>query len=195
VVVVARSLLIVLALASCAKKKPEAPAAAAAPALAAHCEPVALDVLHAEKLNIDGKLDELEWHKTPNTGALAAVTPKEIVAHTEVRALYDDKALYIGWYAADEDIGKTDVLTAELNGKIFETRPSSPHVDSDGTLDDPSDDDEEWTAELVVPWSELGLSAPPKELNADFRRDDQPKGSHLRHQRWAGPCGGVLRLK
>jgi hypothetical protein len=195
VVVVVRRLLFILALASCAKK-PEAPAAAAPPpAPAAHCEPVALDVLHADKLNIDGKLDELEWHKTPNTGALSAVTPKEIVTHTEVRALYDDKALYLGWYAADEDIGKADVLTAELNGKTFETRPSSPHVDSDGTFDNPSDDDEEWTAELVVPWSELGLSAPPKELKADFRRDDQPKNSHLRHQRWAGPCGGVLRFK
>jgi hypothetical protein len=190
-----RSLLVVVALASCAKKQPEVPAAAAPPSPSVHCEPVALDVLRAGKLNIDGKLDELEWHQTPNTGALRAVTPKEVVTHTEVRALYDDTALYIGWYAADEDIGKTDVLIAELNGKTFEVRPSSPHVDSDGTLDDPSDDDEEWTAELVVPWSELGLTAPPKELTADFRRDDQPKGSHLRHQRWSGRCGGVLRLK
>jgi hypothetical protein len=185
-----RALAVGLLAVSCAKKP-------------APCAGLTLEATHAATPpTLDGKLEEELWHKTPDTGALreASAGPL-VVTHTEVRVLWDDKALYIGWYAADEDIGSSDVLEAELNGKRFEVRPTTHtptvEVDSDGSLDNPLDDDEEWTAELVVPWSALGLAAPPETLAADFRRVDQPKHSQPRHQRWNAQCPGpgTLHLK
>jgi hypothetical protein len=187
---------VALLLCACTKKKEPEPAPETA------CAVETLDATRlTAPLTLDGKFDEEIWHRTPVSKPFKAVTPKEIVTHTEVRALWDEKALYVGWYAADEDIGSKDVLVTLVNGKRFELTPSthtaSAVVDSDGSLDDPNDDDEEWLAEQVITWKELGLSAPPKELPIDFLRDDQPKNSHLRHQRWNAQCPGpgVVRFK
>jgi hypothetical protein len=183
-----------LALVCACAKKPEPP----------KCAPRVLEVARAaERPTLDGKIEEEMWHRTPNTGALSeASNGKLIVTHTEIRALWDDAGLYVAWYAADEDIGSKDLLVAVLNGRRFELGPSTHTattvVDSDGTLDDPRDDDEEWTAEQVISWKELGFDAAPAELTADFLRDDQPKGSIVRHQRWNAQCPGapgLLRLK
>jgi hypothetical protein len=59
-------------------------------------------------INIDGKLDEAAWTKTPTVGSFVLNRDGSAVSNkTEARILYDDKFLYISFRSADENIFST----------------------------------------------------------------------------------------
>ena len=138
--------------------------------------------------HLDGKLDEAVWRKAPSSGPF---TGKGIVAHTELRAAWDLDGLYLALYAADEDVGKEDQIRVRVEEVETVVTPTSAGVDTDGTIDDSSDDDEEWTAELKFPWKSLHLPEPPAEVKVAVERSDRPKGAELHTMSWAG----TLRLR
>lgn len=53
-------------------------------------------------------------------------------------------------------------------------------VDADGTLDDPNDRDEEWVAELAVPFASLGLEPSDAPLDVRIVRHDAGGGTRAR---------------
>ena len=192
--------------ASCGAHPPSAPAPS--------CAAKALTATRAARAPTpDGKLDEPDWVRAGSTGAFVDATGAgALVAHTEARVLWDDAGLYLALYAADEDIGDDDHLDVTLagaDGGVFtwELPPNGKvrcrlgkgacgpmagvtgAADSDGTLNDSSDDDEEWTAEVAIPWAALGASAPPARLAINFGRTDRPKGHPQRRLAWSLPCG------
>jgi Carbohydrate family 9 binding domain-like len=166
-------------------------------------------VLHAGRADeapvIDGKLTEALWREAATTGAFSATTGDGgvVVAHAEARAAWDSTALYVAVYVGDESIDREDLLSFEVNGHRWALAPADAGldgirwaIDTDGTVDDPSDDDEEWVLELAIPWSALGLEGAPAQVTADFFRNDRPKDSTLRSMRWnTGEKGpGVIML-
>ncbi len=209
-------LLLLASLGCHARPKASLPPACAAATL------VASRVATPPKIN--GELHEEGWLRTARTPPLVDdAEPHTIVPHSEVRALWDDDALYLSFYAADEDLRATDFVGTALDspGGLLELEISpggtltcrqATHVvdcgtlagvhaaaDTDGTIDDPRDDDEEWTVELVIPWRVLGLARPPHDLPIAFARRDQPKQAPLRHLVWTPGCPagkqGTLRLE
>jgi hypothetical protein len=159
---------------------------------------------------IDGKLDEPAW-LVPSASRpfVDAERPEAIIPHTEVRALWDAQNLYVAFYAADEDIRSTDYVGLVIGPSRWEIAPSGAlrcarevdcsgvraQADTDGKIDQPDPEAEEWTAELVIPWRVLGRDAAPAELQVNFVRRDQPKGSPVRQLVWTHACPlGTLRL-
>jgi len=73
-------------------------------------------------------------------------------------------------------------------------------VDSDGTLNDPSDADEEWVVEMAIPLRSLGLTGHPNEsMKMKISRCDTPKNSKRVCGAWGAIAGtsvlaGMLRL-
>ena len=162
---------------------------------------------------IDGKLDEPAWRDaTPSGQFVDPLTGRFVPPESEVRALWDADSLYLGLYAADEDLRSDDHMTVilepergrrltfEVNpaGKLSSTAPAGLRAaaEQDGTIDQPRDDDEEWTVELQVPWRSLGLAGPTP-IGIGFGRRDQPKGSAARESVWGqrGAALGVIRLR
>lgn len=210
------ALLLALALTACPKKDAaSAPVAAPAVADGGRCSgaPQLARRLTAP-LTVDGHLDEADWRRTPSSGAWRSERDGRFVSpHTEVRALWRADALLLGLYAADEDLRGDDGFTVSLEradaapltlwvparGAVTCRAPAGGHcavpegiafaVDTDGTFDDPSDDDEEWAVELVVPWKALGFATPPARLRLDATRTDTPKGAAPRTSAWAQRCG------
>ena len=88
--------------------------------------------------------------------------------YSEVRLLRDATTLYVGGYAADEDIESTDFFQFSIGSLLFRVDPrgyynsSEVGIDAageyDGTFDDPSNNDEEWLIEASVPLSLIGLT-------------------------------------
>ena len=166
-------------------------------------------------VEVDGELEEADWRAAETTGPFPdAKMPGSVVAHTEARALWDDAGLTVALYSADEDLGDDDhvdvsVQTADGGTIDWEIPPSGrarcrrggedcvglagvrAAADSDGTMNDASDDDEEWAVELSVPWSVLGYASPPERVAVQLGRVDRVKGGASRRQAWSG----VLRLE
>jgi hypothetical protein len=101
--------------------------------------------------------------------------------YSEVRAFVRGDAVYVGLYAADEDIRTQDSffvkvgdleLIVDATGHVSDPRVRAG-VDRDGTLDDARDDDEEWVVELAIPTSLVGTHP---ELDAS--RCDVTKQNH-----------------
>ncbi|MDB4937567.1 MAG: hypothetical protein JWP87_4539 [Labilithrix sp.] len=121
---------------------------------------------------LDGELDDALWHgAVARTGAFLDVSGSAARPYSDARVVWGEGRISIALYAADADIRTRGQLrdefrvtigavsfgvsaTGELVGAPAGTRVGHDH---DGTLDDPSDDDEEWVIELTVPLSELGL--------------------------------------
>jgi Carbohydrate family 9 binding domain-like len=78
------------------------------------------------------------------------------------------------------------------------TWESGAHISKelDGTLNDPSDDDEEWVIEMAIPFEALGLKGEPGErIGFSVRRCDTPKSRRRACGQWgAGAERGVLVL-
>ena len=82
--------------------------------------------------------------------------------YSEISLLRDDQKLYIGLYAADEDIRSDELFAVKIGALEFHAladgsiTPAVPGltsaIDRDGTLDDPSNDDEEWVIEISLPF-------------------------------------------
>jgi hypothetical protein len=148
-------------------------------------------------LTVDGAWREPAW----NAHALRAVLltdpatgapPTPARPASELRLLADDATLYVGLYAADQDITSADgfdltvgALTLRVDPRAAIT-PAIPGVtaaaDTDGTVDDATDRDEEWVLELAIPRAAL----PPGRLAIDARRCDLARDQVRRCGRWSG---------
>ncbi len=121
---------------------------------------------------IDGRLDDAAWRGAARTGGFGnPATGEAARPHTEARFAWDEEFLYVGLYAADRDLSSEDAVSVRLRahgtrrplvlrvtagGTASHVSGTRLAVDRDGTLDDPRDEDEEWTAEIAVSWSALG---------------------------------------
>jgi hypothetical protein len=176
-----------LLLVSCTKEKPPEPPPVAP------CPPRIFNASRvATPIEVDGELEDDAWGVAMPSGTLkGARDEKAMVAHTEARAVWDDEALYVALYAADEDETSHDVMRLDLGDAALRVRVSPDgQVDcqpasacggveaktmADGTLNDASDDDEEWEAELKIPWARLGGRPASREVPFDVVREDRPK--------------------
>jgi len=167
---------------------------------------------HIEKTpTLDGEGAERGWLDANPTPAYAFTDGGVGRPHTETRATWNGSALYLLFYAGDEDLEGDDFMGAELiggNGKTitFKVSPNGridgpieiqAGVDRDGTVADAGDDDEEWLVEAAIPWSLLGRA---DEVKARFSREDKPKDAAKRTLLWPPPCTGsdgfgVIRLQ
>lgn len=193
----------------------EIPASHAAPPAGAPLpRPAVLHVPHAaEPLALDGELDEPAWPSAARTQAFVRGDGTAARPYSEARVTWRDGMLYLALYAADEDIRSTDTFHVFFEGPTGErgldvtaegkTTPrlatwgALPSVgrDADGTVDDPSDDDEEWLVEVAVPLAELGLKGERGErVSFAVRRCDTPKGGRRTCGQWGGEVAGILVL-
>lgn len=144
--------------------------AAPVPAVVAGHELVVPDVDGA--LELDGELGDAIWlGDIARTGAFLDASGAPARPYSDARVVSARGQLIVALYAADEDIRTTgplrDVFHVTIGGATFdvsatgELRGAPPGTrighDLDGTVDDPSDDDEEWVTELAIPLAALGL--------------------------------------
>lgn len=125
---------------------------------------------------LDGELQESDWHDRATPTAFVSDSGEQARPYSEIRFLHDDATLYIGLYAADEDIEETDFFQLTLgtldlrvypNGKISASADGLRAAsDVDGTVDQPGDFDEEWRLELAVPRTLMMLGAAPLPVHA-----------------------------
>src|SRR5579863_7251121 len=107
-------------------------------------------------MTIDGELKEPPWNARSFRAILAGDDGKPARPYSELRLLHDDTTLYVGLYAADEDIRTSDRWTVTIGPRVVHVdaagHADAPDVragiDRDGTLDDSHDYDEEWVIEL-----------------------------------------------
>jgi hypothetical protein len=175
-----RSLLIALALFGCSTKRAER-------------APVVIPRTSGP-LVIDGELGEPDWNNHSLRHILTSATGEQARPFSEVRWLHDDGKLYVGLYAADENIQSRDFFDVTIGALSFhidatgKLTPPMPDVkvglDRDGTLDDPSNDDEEWVLEVVIPLPATGLTTgSAKPVRA--ARCDTPKDNVERCGSWS----------
>jgi hypothetical protein len=157
-------------------------------------------ILHVPRvdatLTLDGELEEEAWQRSARTGAFL-LGGREARPYSEARFLWGNGKLYVGLYAADEDIRAAvknadgpvwldDAFHLELAGAVTDARANDYAwqsgielaVDMDGTLGDASDDDEEWVVEAAIPLDRLQLPATAGTIiPIALRRCDRPKNA------------------
>lgn len=161
--------------------------------------PVAQDIPSGALEKLSGNLEDGVWRDALRTGPFRTPnTSEEARPYSEARLFRDRDHLYLGVYAADEDIEeKTDAFFVSLAsgpGATLELRLSPrgnvtvkpaltstraqirTAVDVDGSIDDPKDSDEEWLVEAAIPWSLVPGEGP---ITALISRCDQPHGSKV----------------
>jgi hypothetical protein len=142
---------------------------------------------------LDGELDDRVWlGDVARTGPFIDGTGAPARPYSDARITWTRGYLLVGLYAADEDIRTVgagrDAFRVTLGATTFEVsaagelRGAPPGTlvghEHDGTLDDRSDDDEEWVIELAIPLASLGLEAGRRErLRMQAQRCDTPRGS------------------
>jgi hypothetical protein len=227
-----------LALAGLGCSRSHASEKAARSVASADAKPLEVPRLHGE-LQLDGALTEPGWHAAGRTGPFLDVIGKAAIPYSEARVTWDDERLYVGLYAADEDIeahvtahdapvwtddsflvristgdNRRDVYAIDVSatGVISDARGTqrgfdpawesgaAVAVDHDGTVNDPSDQDEEWVVEMSIPFASLGVTpVRGAKLGIEIARCDKPKHAPRRCG-WFGktPAGaapaGVLVL-
>jgi hypothetical protein len=153
--------------------------------------------------DLDGELDEAVWQTgSVRSGAFTERGGTAARPFSEARVAWTRTHLLLGLYAADEDIrtsGRTrDAFRVSIGQTTFEVSatgelrgaPAGTRVgqDHDGTLDEASDDDEEWVIELAVPWGAVDLRGEAGErVDVRVERCDTPRGA-------ARACGSTGRL-
>ena len=144
----------------------------------------------AQPIVCDGDLDEPAWKQAIRTGPFVDASGAPAAPYSDARFVIGSDAVYIGLYAADENIESSDTFIVEIGGRElrFGPRDRGPDVgiDMDGTLDDPSDDDEEWLVETQLPRSSL----PRGDVPVLVRRCDRIKDGSVR----CGSGRATLRL-
>ena len=143
------------------------------------------------RIALDGELDEPAWNASATRGVFEA-DGVQARPYSEIRILRDETHVLVGLYAADEDIRSDDSFDISLGGGGFVTHltaggratPASVRtaVDRDGSIDDPSDDDEEWVVEAAIPIAELG----PAPVAITAERCDTTKDHVKRCSSWRG---------
>ncbi len=137
---------------------------------------------------IDGDWGEPAWNLQALRGVFTA-NGAQARPYSEIRLMRDDRDLFVALYAADEDIRSTDAFELALGTRVMTLHPTTnviegvrAGVDLDGTLDKPSDDDEEWVVELAIPLKDF----PSGPLAVMARRCDTPKDGVVRCGQWSG---------
>ncbi|HTR50046.1 MAG TPA: hypothetical protein VMJ10_05010 [Kofleriaceae bacterium] len=177
------ALLLVIALSSC--KHESAP-----PAPANHDIPRA-----TVPIVIDGEWTEPDWSKVSLRGQFLGSDGALARPSSEVRFLHDDKDLFVGLYAADENIQTSDAfelhvgalaLRLDATGKVTPDTPGlRVALDRDGSLDDPKNNDEEWLLEVAIPLAATGLT-PGHFVDVKASRCDVTKDGVNRCGSWSG---------
>ena len=149
-------------------------------------------------ITIDGQSIEDDWARRAMRAQLLGEDGQLARPSSELRLLRDDTDLLIALYAADEQIQSTDRFELTLGARTWRlaatggVTPSTPGlrvgVDRDGSLDDPTDDDEEWVLEVALPLSVTGLVAGTR-VAASVSRCDLTKDGGTRCARWTGELG------
>jgi hypothetical protein len=117
------------------------------------------------QVRCDGELDEIAWRTPARTGPFLDTTGGQAAPYSDARFLRDDRYLYIALYAADEDIRASDEFVVQLGAGHSRSTlhftaggsltpaisGASVAVDVDGSIDEPSNDDEEWVVEAAIP--------------------------------------------
>jgi len=164
----------------------------------AHHEPAAgaLAVPIATRaLTVDGAQEGPDWNQRAARVVLAG-GDGPARPFSDARFLRDDGALYVGLYAADEDVRSSDAfdvdlgelaLRVDVRGRVTPAVPGvkvAIDVDEETTIDRPDDFDEEWKVVLVVPQAALG----PHDggTTAHVARCDTPKDGVTRCGAWSG---------
>jgi hypothetical protein len=137
---------------------------------------------------LDGAWHEPAWNLRALRGVLVDEQGASARPYSEIRLLHDASTLYVGLYAADEDIRSDDRWQLVLGELAFEVDPTArathpavrAAVDLDGTLDKHDDYDEEWVLEIAVPLAAVG-AAP---LSVSAHRCDTPKRGVERCGQW-----------
>ena len=159
-------------------------------------------------LTLDGELGEQDWLDEALVPFHRSGSSESARPHSEARFLHDAKNLYVGLYAADEDLRHDDEFVLRLDaGKgarevAFPVSGSAREIggwksgvalamDVDGTVDDASDDDEEWGVEASIPLASLGAVTSGAKIAFSVRRCDRTKDGVVR----CGETAGVLLLK
>jgi hypothetical protein len=140
-------------------------------------------------IKIDGELDEPSWVGSPaRTGAFVGKP------YSDARMLWDDTTLYLALYAADEDIETRATepdafhLVFDVKGVKHELDVSPDCVvtdhawksgarvacDTDGTINEPNDMDEEWVVEMALPLETVGIERDVP-FHLSIERCDTPK--------------------
>lgn len=121
---------------------------------------------------LDGELDDALWQgPVARTGAFLNEQGVSARPYSDARIAWGEDHIILALYAGDEDIRTSgsakDLFRVTLGATTFEISATGAlvgapagtrvAVDQDGTLDNSSDDDEEWVVELVIPLRSLGL--------------------------------------
>ena len=149
-------------------------------------------------IKIDGEWNDPDWNNNSlqfKFRGLDGDDAERARPYSEVRFVHDDSNLYVALYASDVNIVSSDVfelaigpLAVQINpaGKVT---PESPDikvgVDADGTIDDPSNHDEEWKLEISIPLAKTGLAA-GKPVDAHTSRCDVMPDGKKRCGEWRG---------
>jgi hypothetical protein len=113
-------------------------------------------------IRIDGVWSERDWLNAALRRQFYGDDGRLARPSSEVRMLRDDANLYVGLYAADDDIeSKTDAFRFVIGdfavrvdplGRIDPAWPGvAVGTDKDGTIDNDQNRDEEWLLEVAVP--------------------------------------------
>ncbi len=170
---------------------------------------------------LDGELTDDAWHADVRTHAFVDAGGQEARPFSEAHFLADAGTLYLGLYAADQDIEPSDAfhlsirdpgdaavsyaLDISATGAVTGTRAQQPWksglelaIDRDGTPGDARDEDEEWVVEAALPLAAIGAGS-ANAIALTVSRCDTPKGGARACGSWgAGPGGaiaGVLELE
>ena len=168
--------LIALAAAACSRRAPD------------RIDPDRIPVSRGA-ISLDGEWKEPTWNHGALRRVLLGDDGAEARPYSELRLVRDEKTLYVGLYAADEDIRATDAFDLSI-GAAHERITADGHsdpplpvgVDRDGTLDQADDYDEEWVIEAAIPLDRLG----PPPFAVSVSRCDLTKRGDRRCGSWRG---------
>ncbi len=113
-------------------------------------------------IKIDGAWDERDWPNTALRRQFYGSDAQLARPSSEIRLLRDESSVYVGLYAADDDLeSATDAFDLVIGsvglhlGVTGQFAPALPGVrvavDADGTMDNQRDRDEEWKLEIAIP--------------------------------------------
>jgi hypothetical protein len=113
-------------------------------------------------IHLDGEWSEHDWPDVALRRQFYGDDGKLARPSSEIRMLRDDGNVYVGLYAADDDIqSKTDAFRIVIGdfavrvdplGRIDPAWPGvAVGAEKDGTIDNDQNHDEEWVLELAIP--------------------------------------------
>lgn len=148
-------------------------------------------------IHIDGEWDEPDWPQHALRRQFVGDDGELARPSSDVRLLQDDATVYVGLYAADDDLeSATDAfdvvvgglaMRADVAGRIAPAMPDvHAGIDRDGTLDDPSNFDEEWVLEIAVPRARVFGASATGAVYVVASRCDTPRRSATRCGEWSG---------